>query len=912
MIQQLSSMSQMFAEKGVTPLDKDRLIAGFRNGQDAVKHSSIIRTMKPISCHTRESEISRHHAETFQWIVDGSEQSGCLQTGFLDWLRTGHGVFHFAGKPGAGKSTLLKFLANDVRAHTALSEWAASDKKDLIVSKFFFWRHGSNEQKTVSGMLRGLLHGMCSGSSVLTKLLFPELWEKADARGLVELPVTDADIRDAFKMIQINPEVFNRFRLCLFIDGLDEFDDQEMTSLWGLARMLHDWTTQSGSTTKTHHLKLCVSSREEYPIMTVFQNSHQVRVQDITREDMLAVVDSRLRQNRHFRHLQQTDKTGCTALMDAILKGADGVFLWTTMVLNLLEDELPGASSVEHLVAVIQSTPSRLESFISSILDTIKAHHRRGAYFILAMALRMLGHHLNDDDKFSKDEQLMYEDIFGLKSNWRPHLPTYGLSAVVRAVLNYYSSKSFDFRVEELSASHEDVCHNTAVTIKTWCKGLIDVDAIDAREVSVVFLQSEDYYYKNGTATGAVGKSTSSGGCVFNFCKFAHRSVPDFLLSVIRSKAVDYSFTDDDIAQGIIAALIQELCSSYNDSNQSSSNPACYMQHVLRLLRLRKLSTSSPILSSLDRLEVARFRALQRLNPAGSILNLLNLSFPVDLNYTDAPGTQQFFSLFLRQSRLGHSASWWKSYLPWCERSTVLAHASHTGLYEYLTWKFEQNSDLPDGRLLYSALCGLTSFYSSFWGEFPPAYTETLRRLLKAGLTVSSPSGRLTQPGHPRFMYWAALLDPDTAQAGDDEGETRPPYEWAWNVVMPSVLDGLASAKCPPGLWDFLEVLLSAGLAPPENIACWRNVGCISLPEDVFIRCQFKTPSGSWEELAIPKARFTRSGMYPNFARCSEIASCFGEVGVLQPGTSRTLGFRELVEYHKPRNAVNLLKQIQT
>lgn len=293
-IQQLSSISQMLGDKGATALDMDRLITVLGDSQDAVKHSSIIRVLKPLLCHTRESEISQHHTETFQWIVGSSEQSGSLQIGFLDWLRTGDGVFHFAGKPGSGKSTLLNFLANDSRVHSALGEWSAIGNKDLIVSRFYFWRHGSNDQKTVSGMLRGLLYGMCSGSSVLTKLLFPTLWEKTDTKGLVELSVTDADISDAFGMIQTNPEVFNRFRLCLFIDGLDEFDDKEMTSLWGLAKMLHDWTTQAGSGIKTHGLKLCVSSREDYPIMTVFQNSHQVRLQGITSRDILAVVTSRL------------------------------------------------------------------------------------------------------------------------------------------------------------------------------------------------------------------------------------------------------------------------------------------------------------------------------------------------------------------------------------------------------------------------------------------------------------------------------------------------------------------------------------------------------------------------------------------------------------------------------------------
>ncbi|KAH7305662.1 hypothetical protein BKA65DRAFT_531172 [Rhexocercosporidium sp. MPI-PUGE-AT-0058] len=248
-----------------------------------------------------ESEISRHHKRTFEWILEHEHKD----VQFINWLRHGYGTFHFAGKPGSGKSTLFKFMVNHNRVIQNLEEWASLADKQLVLSKFFFWGLGSNDQKSVPGLIRGLLSEICTSNSSITKLIFPNLWGK---RGF-----------------------------CFFIDGLDEFNGTEMTH-WKLSRMLLDWAQlPAGSSSPDSFLKICVSSREDHSIMTVFQNSPQVRLQDITKGDMSALVEDSLLRNEYFHRLQTKAPIECQELINSILEGADGVFLWVSLLLNMLE-----------------------------------------------------------------------------------------------------------------------------------------------------------------------------------------------------------------------------------------------------------------------------------------------------------------------------------------------------------------------------------------------------------------------------------------------------------------------------------------------------------------------------------------------------------------------------------------------
>jgi hypothetical protein len=106
--------------------------------------------------------------------------------------------------------------------------------------------------------------------------------------------------------------------LCFLIDGLDEFNGDEMTH-WKLASILQSWAHQTAEGTGTNSfLKLCVSSREDHSIMTAFQLSHQIHLQDIAKRDISAIVEEILLENLYFQQLQKKDSSGCGELVRSI------------------------------------------------------------------------------------------------------------------------------------------------------------------------------------------------------------------------------------------------------------------------------------------------------------------------------------------------------------------------------------------------------------------------------------------------------------------------------------------------------------------------------------------------------------------------------------------------------------------
>lgn len=472
---------------------------------------------------------------------------------------------------------------------------------------------------------------------------------------------------------------------------------------------------------------------------------------------------------------------------------------------HLLEDELPGVSSVAALQSIVRTTPIYLEGFISRILDTIRKHHRRGAYFILAMALRMMGFHLSDNGKFPAAEQNEYEEIFGSQRDWRPYLSIFGLSAVLETLEEGNKPEEYgDVLASLAEQKHETRSQDAAVKVRTWCKGLLDVTSIRQRDI-FSRLDQEPWYNDAESKQSSVDQQSESGSestsdvdqRQFTFVKFTHRSVPDFLMSIIQTRASEYSFDDSDIAKGIIATLIAETASSYNDTLPLSANLAYCLQHDLRLLRLRAIPESSPVFPMLEELELARLHAYQR------VIHL----FPEYERFSrdlDVPcGSQQEFLVFQDDYGWGLLQADHKALIPLGAPATVLTHASHAGLREYIGWKLRNNSGFGDNlALLFSALNGLSTYYSYFWTRYPRCYTSTLRLVLSAGAPLDIPIPAVPVSVNSNnyvttyvVLVWHAqeiLVAPDKALYPEPNGK-GPPYfaGWTWMAVLPSIMNAL-------------------------------------------------------------------------------------------------------------------------
>ncbi|KAK4675962.1 hypothetical protein QC764_507830 [Podospora pseudoanserina] len=507
---------------------------------ESMNQATILGALRPATADKRFEEIADPACTTFSWMlgrpsgVESGDSSPDIEDParvnasqeFLHWLRSGSGIYHIAGKPGAGKSTLMKYLATHSTTQQCLESWAASgpSPKQLICSRFFFWKIGTAEQKTTRGLLRGIIYDILRGNSELTSILFPDHWapRRYAAMSLAKSPIptiSDTQINNAVKRLLTAEEISARFKICLFIDGLDEFDEPSQ-SLWAFCDRLGSWA-------KHRNVKLCVSSREETPILGALHCAHRITLHHLTDADIGALVHERLSSNPYFQRVALSDTDGrqdkTTRL---IIDNAKGVFLWVVFLLKLIEEELPNqrSTSFHTIHRLIETAPDELNEFFRRIFKTIPKHHARGAHFVLAMMLRLRGYCIAGD----------YSNNFSPAKNVTTSqaLTLFGLSYIFDSFDNCqhnYEDRPFLFPVPLCSNEHDYRKREiqTAERLQSWCKGLIEVRTLNSDRKHAA--------------------------------DFTHRSVSDFLCTELRDLAPNWKIDDDWVAEGILTTYLAEF-----------------------------------------------------------------------------------------------------------------------------------------------------------------------------------------------------------------------------------------------------------------------------------------------------------------------------------------------------------------
>lgn len=199
---------------------------------------------------------------------------------FTSWLRTGTGVFHFAGIPGSGKSTLMKFLCDHPRTMAYCATWANSRK--LVAARYFLWEKGTKKQRTIGGLCRSLLHDILEECVELAPKAMPELWKQtASTPWQVELKyqLRKDYVCGALTRLLCDQTINHTHCFVIFIDGLDELHE-ENSDYDDLVGLILQWIQPS-----SEHVKLCVSSRPLREFLDAFPDDQRLWLHHHTRGD---------------------------------------------------------------------------------------------------------------------------------------------------------------------------------------------------------------------------------------------------------------------------------------------------------------------------------------------------------------------------------------------------------------------------------------------------------------------------------------------------------------------------------------------------------------------------------------------------------------------------------------------------
>ncbi|KAE9376490.1 hypothetical protein N431DRAFT_181433 [Stipitochalara longipes BDJ] len=358
---------------------------------NSIAQDRILRSLEFDGMHGRYDMVHEASSDTFQWILDNGDQSieehrvqknhrpsqdqikSLARELFINWLSSGEGIFHLSGKLGCGKSTLMKFLCDHPRTEIELGKWAG--ERTLVFTNFFFWAPGSERQKSLSGLYCALLYDILKSCPELIPQVLPNYWNKAlsapwQVQTLFNIP--DKEIRIALTQLIKNRNVGEKHCFCFFIDGLDEFQETSQDDHKAMVDLLRLWTTSLPG-----RVKICVSSREYNVFMNAFSPTTRLRLHDLTRRDMRNYVRDKL------SHVPDEERGKW--LIDAITDKAQGIFLWVTLVVKSMREQLENGYTIAALVKELDTLPDELEGLFRHILRSLPRVARKNAYRTLAM-----------------------------------------------------------------------------------------------------------------------------------------------------------------------------------------------------------------------------------------------------------------------------------------------------------------------------------------------------------------------------------------------------------------------------------------------------------------------------------------------------------------------------------------------
>lgn len=259
-------------------------------------------------------------------------------------------------------------------------------------------------------------------------------------------------------------------KLCLFIDGLDEYDGLEVD----IARLFKDIVLSP-------HVKVCVSSRPHVPFEDAFSTRPRLRLQDLTHKDLSRYVEDRLVLDEMMVSLAAREPMQCKQLVREIADEAQGVFLWVVLVVRALINGLSKHDGTSELKLRLRALPKDLDQLYEMMVLKVDDIYKEEASRLFQLV-----------DKATEQE-----------GDWRPA----ELLSVYTLFLANKQSINLAEELKQKRATEAEIlqfCKRMDVVLKARCGGLLEIQ-----------------YGKLKTATPRPSMKVA----------YLHRTVRDFILT---------------------------------------------------------------------------------------------------------------------------------------------------------------------------------------------------------------------------------------------------------------------------------------------------------------------------------------------------------------------------------------------
>lgn len=524
--------------------------------EDFILESLMFSAMKD-----REEQVVEAHINTFDWLFCESKH-GRSAAHFPSWLRGKDSIFWVNGKAGSGKSTLMRFMGGHKKTVENLQVWAG--EKNLTTAGFYFWTSGSLEQRSQVGLLRYLLYQLLQEHRHLIRTTFPRIWKhylRSSTKDRIKAKITWElkELKESFSLFLYC--ALTRVKICLFIDGLDEFegDHGEIINLFKALPKVSDG-----------NLKICLSSRPWSTFERAFLSFPTFRLQELTFFDMVEYVTDKFREDPRLRKISHDGASESRKLVTDIVRRADGVFLWVTLVVRSLINDCQDNDRITDVERRLLALPTNLDQLFQHLLFDIQTESsikKASQVFQLMRARETVCEFTGD---MTSTSPTLWELALALEEDMRLATET-----------------------EIHRGSDEETlgrCHNTQSLIRNSCAGLIRINPHNRhnhREVEVIgrsntlptnlkLLQSKITYLHRTVRDFLIDPSTSAWSTLLAHTPPTFSPHIQHLFSFILQLKVSLRPTTpsrnlDDFWPGILLSLTHARFSQSSLSSTSTS-----------------------------------------------------------------------------------------------------------------------------------------------------------------------------------------------------------------------------------------------------------------------------------------------------------------------------------------------------
>ncbi|KAI9716403.1 MAG: hypothetical protein M1828_000345 [Chrysothrix sp. TS-e1954] len=315
-----------------------------------------------------------HYTKAHMNRIECREDPTWDPSGLRGWLQKGHGIFWFSGKPGSGKSTVMKVTSQHQAYQELLQKWAG--EKTLITPSFYFWRAGSELQRSHLGLLLSVLHQVFKKHPQLMHTLL----EATEARAAIaSMKTSTGRCDDCWTLPEVKRLVSKltdqpNLSWCFLVDGLDEFGGSPGAG----SEIFLDLA-------KKPNVKVLLSARRLPEFERMFREATRLNLHEWTQHDIADFVRGSLNTVEYMRNEAAVTKTDISNLVRRLLLKAEGVFIWAKTAVRTLVDGYQDGDTVKELIVRVEELPQELDDLYETVLRSLDKRHAKQTSSYLAL-----------------------------------------------------------------------------------------------------------------------------------------------------------------------------------------------------------------------------------------------------------------------------------------------------------------------------------------------------------------------------------------------------------------------------------------------------------------------------------------------------------------------------------------------